>query len=210
MDQKGWVANHDGNISVRTGSHFAATPTARGKFDLQEDDLIEVDHDGKKLAGHGSPFSEMAIHLRIYEARPDVMAVVHSHAPYATAVGCANQEMLTSPIPEAVVSIGPGVPLVGLALPGSQELWNQLDPLLAHYDTVMVAGNGLFSWGKSLEQAFLRMELVEHLAKILLESSKLGGPVLLPANQIAALLKKRADAGLALPDDPARPHWFVK
>ena len=50
LDEKGWVANHDGNISVRQGSGFAATPTARQKIDLQEDDLIEVDASGKKVS----------------------------------------------------------------------------------------------------------------------------------------------------------------
>ena len=208
LDQKGWVANHDGNITVRQGSGFAATPTARQKGDLQEEDLIEVDTAGKKTAGNGGAFSEIAVHLKVYQARPEVQAVVHAHPPGATAVGCANQEMMTWAIPEAVVSIGPGVPLVGLAPPNSPALWAELEPLLKHYDAVMIAGNGVFTWGKTLEQAFLRLELVEHLAKILLSSMTLGGPKLLDPDQVTALLKKRAEAGLALPPDPARPHWF--
>lgn len=209
LDQKGWVANHDGNISIRLPSgNFAATPTARFKGDLSEEDIIEVDASGKKIAGSGGAFSEMAVHLRVFKARSDVQAVVHAHPPSATAVGCANQEMLTSALPEAVVSLGPGIPLVGLALPNSDALWGELEPLLAHYDAVMVAGNGVFTWGKSIEQAYLRLELVEHLAKVLLASLPLGGPRLLEPNQVAALLKKRAEAGLALPPDPARPNWF--
>jgi L-fuculose-phosphate aldolase len=148
------------------------------------------------------------VHLRIYKARPEVTAIVHAHPVSATAVGCANQEMLTWGVPEAVVSLGPGVPLAGLALPGSDIFWAELDPLLPHYDAVMVGGNGVFSWGKSIEQAYLRMELVEHLAAIFLASVQLGGPRLLARDQVQALLGKRAEAGLALPADPARPHWF--
>ena len=72
----------------------------------------------------------------------------------------------------------------------------------------MVGGNGVFAWGKSLEQAFLRLELVEHLASIFLASLSLGGPRLLTAEQVKSLLKKRVDAKLALPADPERPHWF--
>jgi L-fuculose-phosphate aldolase len=209
LDQKGWVANHDGNISIRLASGgFAATPTARQKGDLSEEDVIEVDGAGKKTAGTGGPFSEMAVHLKIYQARSEVQAVVHAHPTSATAVGCANQEMMTWAIPEAVVSLGPGIPLVGLAPPNSPALFSELQPLLAHYDAVMVAGNGVFTWGKTLEQAFLRMELVEHLADILLKSLPLGGPKLLEPDQVAALLKKRTEAGLALPADPARAHWF--
>jgi L-fuculose-phosphate aldolase len=209
LDQKGWVANHDGNLTLRLASSgYAATPTARAKADLTEEDLIEVDPKGKVTAGSGKVFSEFAVHQRVYEARKDVTAVIHAHPPSATAVGCANQEMITSAIPEAVVSLGPGVPLVGLTLPNSEQLWSELDVLIPHYDAVMIAGNGVFTWGKNLEQAYLRMELVEHLAKILLASLPLGGPRLLAPEQVVQLLKKRQEAGLSLPPDPARPHWF--
>ncbi len=210
IDRKGWAANHDGNITVRAGGGFLATPTARSKGDLEESDLIELDSTGKKTSGQGSPFSEISVHLRIYSARADVQAVVHAHPPRSTAVGCANQEMLTTAVPEAIVSLGPGVPLVGLAPPGSPALWAELDSLLAHYDAILVGGNGVFTWGKTLEQAFLRMELVEHLASILIDTLPLGGPRLLPPADVAALLKKREDAGLGLPPDPARPTWFPR
>lgn len=209
MDQKGWVANHDGNITVRGGDgKLAATPTARGKFDLVEEDLLELDDKGKKLAGTGSPFSELAVHLEIYGARKDVKAVVHAHPVSATAVGCANQEMVTHAIPEAVVSLGPGVPLVGLALPGSELFQKELRALLPHYDAILIAGNGAFAWGATLEQAFLRLELVEQLAAVFLASLPLGGPQLLSRSATQDLLKKREGAGLARPADPARPHWF--
>lgn len=208
MDAKGWVANHDGNLSIRQGSEFIATPTARAKGDLQAADLITLDSSGKKTAGTGGPFSEWAVHQRIYEKRADVMAVVHAHPPQATAVGCANQEMMTTALPEAVVSLGPGIPLVGLALPNSEAFFAEFEALLPHYDAVMVGGNGVFTWGKTLEQAFLRLELVEHLATIFLASLPLGGPRMLTSVETAELLKKRKSAGLALPPDPARGHWF--
>lgn len=209
MDQKGWVANHDGNISVRLpGRGFVATPTARAKVDLRVEDLLELDQSGSKVSGNGSVFSEWAVHDRIYRARQEAMAVVHAHPRRATAVGCANQEMMTWAVPEAVVSLGPGIPLVGLAMPNSEPLWAELDRLLPYYNAVMIAGNGVFTWGSTLEQAFLRLELVEHLADILLNSLQFGGPTLLLPEQVAELLKKRDSAGLGLPPDPARPNWF--
>jgi len=202
MDSKGWVANHDGNITVRlAGGGFAATPTARFKGDLAPSDIIELDSGGKKIAGGGAAFSELSVHLRIYGARREAGAVVHAHPPFATAAGCANQELLTWAMPEAVVSLGAGIPLVGLAMPGSAELWQEFDPLVPCYDAVMVAGNGVFTWGKNLEQAYLRLELVEHLAQITFRARELGGAGLLSRDQVLALLKKRAEAGLGLPDD---------
>lgn len=209
MDSKGWVANHDGNITVKLpDGRLAATPTARFKGDLVEDYIIELDSSGKKVAGSGNPFSELSLHLKAYATRSDVQAVVHAHPPFATAAGCANQEMLTWAIPEAVVSLGSGIPLVALGLPNSPALMSEYESLLPYYDAVMVGGNGVFAWGTSLEQAFLRVELVEHLAKILVSAVKLGGPKLLSEADVASLLKKRADAGLARPKDPKRPHWF--
>lgn len=74
----------------------------------------------------------------------------------------------------------------------------------------MMGGNGVFTWGKDLEQAFLRLELVEHLAEIFLKSTALGGPTLLIPEQVGVLLEKRKKAGLMLPPDPARPQWFLQ
>jgi L-fuculose-phosphate aldolase len=209
MDVKGWVANHDGNISARIDSHkLLITPTARSKADLTETDLVEVGYDGKKISGSGNPFSELALHLKVYEIRSEIGAVVHAHPTSSMAVGCSNQEMLTWAVPEAVVSLGPGIPLVGLDVPWSKDLEAEFEALIPHYDAVMIAGNGVFAWGKNLEQAFLRLELVEHLATINLKSQGLGGPQLLKPEKVAELMARREKAGLMLPKDPSRPAWF--
>lgn len=209
MDEKGWVANHDGNLSVKLGENrFLCTPSGKAKFDLKEEDLIEIDLEGNLLTGRGKVFSEWKMHRSIYEARPEVRTVIHSHAPHASSVGMTGQEMLTSSIPEAIVTLGPGVPLISLDLPDSPELLGELSETAKHYHAFLMAGNGVFSTGVDLEQAFLRMELVEHLARMLLGSLSLGKPAQLSAAQIKKLLAKRESAGLALPLDPKRPHWF--
>jgi len=213
MDQKGWVSNHDGNLSVKiSANEFLATPTARGKFSIEERDLIIVDRDGKTLDVHpdrpsGKIFSEWKIHSFIYEKRPDVSAVVHAHAPYSMAASLAEQEILTWSVPEAVVSLGSGVPVVPLSVPASLRSFEELEKLLPHYDAVLMGGNGVFAYGKTLEQAFLRLELVEHLANVFSKSIPLGGPKQLDRESVKSLLKKREDAGLGLPADPMRPHW---
>lgn len=200
MDQKGWVANHDGNLSLRMSDRkFLATPTARAKFSLQDRDLIIIDREGKTLDGTGKVFSEWKIHSFIYEKRPDVSVVIHSHAPYAMAAALAEQEINTWAVPEAVVSLGSGIPAVS---------FEELGAVLPHYDAILMKGNGVFTWGKNLEQAFLRMELVEHLAKVFSLSMPLGGPKQPDRESVKELLKKREDAGLGLPRDPERPQWY--
>ena len=195
MHSRGWVANHDGNLSVRLpDGRFLATPTAFSKADVTADSLVIVDAGGAVVAGRNRVFSEMAIHLAVFKARPDVQAVVHAHAPHATALGACGRALETF-LPEAVVSLGPSVPLVPLSAPGGAAV-AALTPYVVQYDAVLVAGNGVFAWGDSVEQAYLRLELVEHLSRIALLALPIGGVKPLPATMMPALLEARRKAGL--------------
>lgn len=195
LHARGWVANHDGNLSTRLpDGRFLATPTAFSKREVTAESLVVVDEKGAVVAGKHRVFSEMTLHLAIYAARRDVMAVVHAHPPHATALGAAGCS-LDPFLPEAVVSIGPHIPLVPLSAPGPAAV-EALKPLLPLYDVVMVAGNGVFAWGDSVEQAYLRLELCEHLCRIQLAAQPVGGVRPLPAALLPALLDARRRAGL--------------
>src|SRR6185503_13598472 len=88
LHANGWVANHDGNVSVKlTGNRLLITPTAISKADTDESNLLIVDLQGKVLEGRRKPFSELELHLAIYRARPEANAVLHAHPPHATAWG---------------------------------------------------------------------------------------------------------------------------
>lgn len=190
---RSWVANHDGNVSARVGpNRVVCTPTATSKGDVDDSVLVVTDLGGKQIAGRRKPFGELGIHLAAYRARADVTAVVHAHPPYATALGVSGRE-LVSFLPEAVVSLGTRVPLVPLAAPGAPAV-TAIEPFFAPYDAVIVAGNGVWAWGDSVEIAFLRMELVEHLARIAHEAAAWGGPQPLPADMVAQLLEARKKA----------------
>ncbi|MEO6952698.1 MAG: class II aldolase/adducin family protein [Polyangia bacterium] len=194
---RGWVANHDGNITIRLGDgHFLATPTATAKARVSLDTLLVIDDQGSKvgIAG-GKPFSESSLHLAVYAARPDVRAVVHAHPPMATGFAVAGVGLDTPFIAEAVVSIGPGIPMVPFAAPGATAA-AALVPYLAEHDAVLLGNHGVLTWGADVEQAFLRMELVEHLAKVALVAHQLGGVQPLPASVLPTLADARAKAGL--------------
>ncbi|MCK6571481.1 class II aldolase/adducin family protein [Myxococcota bacterium] len=208
MSNAGWVANHDGNLSARlSDDRFVCTPTAFAKLDVGLDDLLVVDAGGQRLAGAHKPFSELALHLAIYQARPEVRAVVHAHPPSATAFGAAGRSLPHPFLPEAVVSLGAEIPLVACTLPGKPAV-DALKPFLRRCDAVCVAGNGVFAWGPDLETAYLRLELVEHLARIAIAAAPLGGVSKLPDAMVAELVARRAKAGLAAPDEgrPAVEH----
>ncbi len=193
MAARGWVANHDGNVSARVApNRFLCTPTATAKEVVQADGLVVTDASGKQTGGRGKAFSEYGLHLAVYRARADVGAVVHAHPPFATGLGVSGRE-LVSFLPEAVVSLGVRIPLVPLAMPGAPAL-AAAEPFFAKFDAVLVAGNGVFAWGDDVEQAYLRLELVEHLATIAARAAAWGGPHPLPQDMIEKLLEARRKA----------------
>ena len=196
MHARGWVANHDGNLTVRLGDgRFLGTPTAFSKAEVTADSLVTVDAGGAAVAGRFRPFSEIVLHLAVYKDRPDVQAVVHAHPPHATAMASAGRSLDQPFIAEAVVSLGPTVPLVPVSAPGPAAAM-VLQPFIKLYDAVLISGNGVLAWGSDLEQAYLRLELVEHLARIYLLALPAGGVKPLPQALMPALLESRRKAGL--------------
>ncbi|HVV88348.1 MAG TPA: class II aldolase/adducin family protein, partial [Kofleriaceae bacterium] len=199
LHARGWVANHDGNVTVRDGARYLATPTATSKRLIGDRDLLELDAAGK-VVGAGRVFGELGLHLAVYARRPDVGAVVHAHPPHATAIACARGGLADHPIArpfiaEALVSLGPIIPRLAFAPPGEPAV-AALAPWCEEVDAVLLGGHGVLAWGADVEVAFLRLELVEHLARIALAAAPLGGVEPLPASCIPALLAARAKAGI--------------
>jgi len=198
----GWVANHDGNVTARDGARFLATPTATSKRLIGERDLIEVDARGQ-VRGHGKVFGEIGLHLVVYERRPDVGCVVHAHPPSATAISASPGNPIERPfLAEAVVSLGPRIPKLPYAQPGDAAR-DALAPWCELVDAVVLGNHGVIAWGADPEQAFLRLELVEHLAKIAIAAAALGGVEPLPEAAIAPLLAARAKANIGRAADRA-------
>jgi len=202
LHQAGWVANHDGNVTARDGNRYIATPTATSKRVVAERNLIEVDGKGQ-VQGSGKVFGEIGLHLVVYERRPDVGAVVHAHPPYATAIAASRQNPIERPfIAEALVSLGPVIPKIPYAQPGDPAK-QALAPWCELVDAVILANHGVIAWGKDCETALLRLELVEHLAKIAIAAAPLGGVDPLPDSAIQPLLAARAKAGIGRAADRA-------
>jgi len=198
----GWVANHDGNVTARDGARFIATPTATSKRLIEERELIEVDAKGAVI-GSGRVFGEIGLHLVVYERRPDIGAVVHAHPPYATAIASSRQNPIEVPfIAEALVSLGPKIPKLAYAQPG-EPAKAALAPWCELVDVVLLGNHGVIAWGKDCETALIRLELVEHLAKIAIGAAALGGVEPLPASAIQPLLAARAKANIGRAADRA-------
>lgn len=188
LHQYGWVANHDGNISARLQKGLLlCTPTAVSKRDVTPEMLIVVDGENQVQQGTRKSFSELRLHRAAYEARPDIGCVIHAHPPTATGFCVANRSLGAHFMAEPVVSLGKSIPMLPFMLPNDALLFPKMAEALKEADVVMLANHGVLAVGGSFEQALLRLELVEHLAKIALVAHQLGGPVPIPVHIVEAL-----------------------
>ena len=204
LDQKGWVANHDGNVSLRFDDYLLATPTAISKADMEPALVLTLDMEGNKLEGIGKPFSEIKLHLAAYRARADVNAVVHAHSPFAMARGMVGGDFFVQ-VPEAVVSIGAVIPVLPYVKTGAKENETLIQQALVGSDVVMMAGNGVLAVGRDVQEAYLRMELLEHLLKIDYYARTMGTPMTLPVQDRQSLMEKRAALGFVVPGGVVSP-----
>ncbi len=190
--EKGWVAMNDGNVSIRLAEdRMLCTPTAVSKGMVTADDLIACDLAGNKIDGHRERTSEIAMHLTIYSMRPDVRAVVHAHPPVATGFATAGRALDKALLPEVVIQLG-AVPLAPYGLPGTPALSEGMVPLIPQYDAVLLENHGCTSYGRDVWEAFFRMEMVEHFARITFVAEMLGGARPLPREEVEKLFAARA------------------
>jgi len=199
----GFVAATDGNVSARTDQGTVlVTRSGVAKGDVGEEDIVEIDLDGRPRSGSGRPSTECGMHLFVYRARPEVNAVVHAHPPYATGFATAGIALDRCLLPEVIVGLG-GIPLAPYATPSTPEVAASLAPFVASHDAVLLANHGAVAWGASPLEAFHRLEKVEHAAHVTFVATLLGGARVLTADELNRLRAVAPAAyGRAVPDRP--------
>lgn len=173
----GLIAGRDGNLSVRIGKERAlVTPTNRIKSLISARDMVEVDLSGRPATrGPRKPTSELDLHLRILRHRADVQAVVHAHPPMATGFAVAGETIPGNLLPELIFVVGP-VALVPFGRPGTPELGDRVVPYLEGHNALLLANHGAVTMGETLDEAWIRMESLEHCAKIIVAARAIGTP----------------------------------
>ncbi|HKD76195.1 MAG TPA: class II aldolase/adducin family protein, partial [Ktedonobacterales bacterium] len=195
LHHQGFVAATDGNLSVRLDSErVMTTPTGFSKGMLQPEDMVIVDLQGEKLSGANKPTSEIDMHLTIYRMRPDVGAVVHAHPCTATGFASAGIALDKPLCSEIVVTLG-SVPLAPYATTGTMELSESLAPFIPDHNAILMANHGVVTYGADLAQAYMRMEAVEHYAKVVLAVRQLGSAQALDPGELEKLAAIRARYG---------------
>ncbi len=191
---KNFVAANDGNISVRTSENeLWITPSGVSKGYMDAGMLIKLDLNGNMLQGGLKPSSETGMHTRIYRENTKIRAVVHAHPPAATAFAVAGKAPDFRLLPEAVVLLGE-IPLAPYAMPSSPDVAESIAGYCNTHNCVLLANHGAVTWGEDLETAYFRMETLEYLANLCMNTHRIGNANRLSDEQISdltALMRKR-------------------
>lgn len=198
MWQLGWVAANDGNVSVRLpDGNFLATPTGISKSFITPEKLVKINAAGEVLEGLPGyrPSSEIKMHLRCYEKRDDVNAVVHAHPPTATGFAVAHLDMDRYTMIESVIAIG-SVPVTPYGTPSTYEVPDAITPYLDEHDVMLLENHGALAIGADVITAYYRMETLELWAKISLVAHLLGGEKEISRENIDRLCDMRKNYGV--------------
>jgi len=202
MNRLGINHGKSGNVSARIGDGFLVTPTGIAYEQLQREQIVAMHHDGSH-AGDILPSSEWRFHRDIYRARPEVHAIVHTHACYATSLAC-----LARPIPAfhyMVACAGGGdIRCAPYATFGSQELSDHAVAALGDRRACLLAQHGMIAIGDALAAALALAVEVEALARMYCQVLQIGEPRLLTEAEMKLVLEQFKTYGQAFL--PAETH----
>lgn len=172
--EKGLVSATDGNISVRMmPDRLMITPAGSCLGSLNVNDLVYVDLQGQILQANIKPSSELPMHLEIYRQRPDINAIIHAHPGKTIAFTVAGKDLSRPVLPEVVVMFGK-IPVAHYATPSTSESAEVIKDYVKDHEVIVLDHHGAVSLGKSLEDAYHKMEKLEHTANVLFTASQLG------------------------------------
>ena len=181
----GLVVGTSGNVSCRLKDLVLVTPSGVPYDRLGPGDLTAVDLAGTQIIGTLRPTSELPMHLAVYRSTP-AAAVVHTHAPYATAVSTLVPEL--PPVHYMTAALGGPVRVAPYALYGSDELAAHMLDALRDRTGCLLQNHGTLTYGDSLDQALDRTAQLEWMCRVWLTASSVPGhtPSLLSAGQLDA------------------------
>lgn len=171
------VAGSWGNISLLVDDNtIAITPSGLGYEKQQPEDIVLLDAAGAVKEGRRIPSSESPLHVAIYKACPEARAIIHTHSIYASALAAMRQRV-PAIIEDIVQIIGGPVACADYALPGTQELADNVVKVMGGRKAVLMANHGAVCWGKTLEDAFIVAQVLEKAAQIAIICASCGGAV---------------------------------
>ena len=192
MSQAGLSTGTSGNLSIYLPEQdeMLITPSGMAYADtLPEDIVLMLGADGKVLEGSRKPSSEWALHLGIYQAKPDARAVLHAHSTYCTVFSCMHEPLVA--VHYGIAASGAAsVPCAEYATFGTQELAQEAALAMGNCNAVLLANHGLLTTGVSLAKAFSLAEELEFVAELLWRTRSIGQPVIIDDAEMANVLER--------------------
>ncbi|MGI8623364.1 MAG: class II aldolase/adducin family protein [Solirubrobacteraceae bacterium] len=181
----GLVRGTSGNVSARAGDHVAVTPTGAQLATLEAEHVAVVDLDGSPVGGPLAPTSELGLHLGVYR-RYGAGAVVHTHAPTATALACVLDELPC--VHYEMLALGGPVRVAPYATFGTPELATGVLDALEGRTAALMSNHGTLTHGGGLDEALRATELLEWASELFRLAASVGTPRVLDEAERDAFL----------------------
>ena len=188
--EKNFTPGYSGNISARYEAGMLITVSGSANGYLSQSDVVYTDFSGNSLEEDKKPSSEKFLHIEIYKKRPEINYIIHVHAPYLSSFASAGKDLMAPIMAENVFYFG-GIPLAKYALPSSMELVKNTVKYFDKFDAVLMANHGFIIGSNTMRDAYLKLELAESYAQVVLNTEILGGAKKLNRKQTNAILGLR-------------------
>lgn len=186
IDSKGFSPGTSGNISARYEDKIIVTASNSSNGSLKHEDLTLIDFAGNIIEGKKKASSEKMLHVEFYKKRPDINAIIHVHPPFLSSFAAARKSLEEPVMAENVYYFGE-IPLADYGLPSSKKLVDNTAKYFDKYNAVLMANHGFIVGDIDLAQAYLKLELAESYAQVVLNATLLGGAVLLNKKEVAEI-----------------------
>jgi len=177
-----------GNVSVRSQDGMLITPSGMAPEDCSAEDMVVLTPDGK-ARGRLVPSSEWRFHTDVYANRAEAGAIIHTHAPFATALAC--QRIDIPPFHYMIARFGAStVRCAGYATFGTQALSDKVIAAIAGRNACLIANHGMVVFGRDLAHALGLAIEFEALCEQYWRTLQIGPPVLLSADEMAEVMER--------------------
>lgn len=190
LGDKNYTPGYSGNISARIDDTVLITVSGSANGHLKDSDFALIDFEGKSLIPNKRPSSEKKLHIEFYKQRPDINFIIHVHSPFLSSFASARKDLL-APVMAENVYYFKGIPLAEYGLPSSDILVENTAKYFKEYDCVLMANHGVIIGSKTLKDAYLKLELAEQYAHVVLNTYILGGPKPLTETETQDILALR-------------------
>lgn len=200
LDSSGLNRGTSGNVSCREGAHFLITPSGVPVDEITPSRIVTLEFDGKVI-GIGKPSSEWQFHADILRARPEINAVVHTHAPHATALACLREDLPPFHYMIAIAG-GDSVRCAPYALFGTETLSHHAVEALRERKACLLANHGMITLGRDLDEAMTIAIELESLCQQYLIARQVGQPAILSEEEMRAVIERFKSYGKHATETP--------